>query len=769
VSYDRSIGWIGVYREVSMAASNLIGRTIGQYRVVEQLGMGGMATVYKAYHPAMDRYVALKIPPEYLARDPNFRARFIREARTLAHLEHPHILPVYDFGEEDGLPYFVMRYVDGGTLRELMTRGPLPLDQALRLVREVAEALGYAHTYVDPNSGRLEPIVHRDVKPANVLLDRNGTALLTDFGIAKILDENTELTGTGVALGTPQYMAPEQVQGKPVDARTDIYSLGVVLYEVATGRRPFAAETPLALAMMHVNEALPLPRQVNPAVPEAVERIILRAMAKNPDDRFQTADEFAAALGDRLNEAPKSFDLTSTIPVRMDPNDRQTPVAVEDRTVLQGTSVVSLPAEAPAPPSPAELPAGPPPIGPPTPAPLADSPAPARSGPAVSLPRPPVLLGIGGVVVVALVALVLLAPGLTGRANPGLTGSPTPTAVATSGAKAGVVTASAQPSPTSPPASPVASPTSSTTGANASPATWTERQALPRSAYALAAATGSDGRTYAIGGYRGAFLKSVDAYTPGTNRWTPVASMATARDGLAAVSGPDGRIYAIGGYNAGALNTVEAYTPSTNSWAAVASLPTARHLLAAVAGPDGRIYAIGGNNGTAAVNTVEAYTPSSNTWTTVASMPTARANLAAAVGADGRIYAIGGERPSAVKTVEAYTPSTNTWTTVATMPTARGGLATLTGADGRIYALGGTNGKYLTTVEAYTPSTNTWTTVASMPTARSALAAALGPDERIYAIGGRDTSGDLAIVEAYGPATNGSSSAAGSSPTPTPY
>ena len=162
--------------------ADLIGRTIGRYRIVEQLGLGGMATVYKAYHPSTDRYVAIKVPPEALARDPAFRERFIREARTAARLEHPHILPIYDFGEEDDLPYLVMRCVESGSFRELLVKGPLSLEQSIRLVGQTAQALAFAHRH---------GVTHRDVKPANVLVDEDGRALLTDFGIAKVLEDAT--------------------------------------------------------------------------------------------------------------------------------------------------------------------------------------------------------------------------------------------------------------------------------------------------------------------------------------------------------------------------------------------------------------------------------------------------------------------------------------------------------------------------------------------------------------------------------------------------
>jgi serine/threonine protein kinase len=280
------LGWIAP-REARIVMHDLIGQSVGRYRVLERLGMGGMATVFKAFDPMMDRYVAIKIPREDLTRDPTFRARFTQEARLDARLEHPHILPVHDFGDDAGRFYLVMRFVDGSTLRELIARRSVSLEDAVRLVAEVAEALAYAH-----RSG----VIHRDVKPANVLVDKDGAALLTDFGIAKLMEGTLHLTGTSEALGTPFYMSPEQIRGRTIDNRTDIYSLGVVLYEALTGRCPFVADTPLAVALMHISDPLPLPREIKPDLPEALELVVLKALAKDPAHRYQTADIFAAAL-----------------------------------------------------------------------------------------------------------------------------------------------------------------------------------------------------------------------------------------------------------------------------------------------------------------------------------------------------------------------------------------------------------------------------------------------------------------------------------------
>ena len=273
-----------------------IGKTIGTYQVVEQVGRGGMATVFKAYQPSMDRYVAIKILPSHFTEDESFVGRFVQEARTLARLEHPHILPVHDYGEQDGTTYLVMRYVEAGTLKDLVTRdGPMELKEVARVLGQVGSALDYGHS---------QDVIHRDIKPSNVLIDERGNTFLTDFGIAKLVAETAQFTASGAVIGTPAYMSPEQSMGQPVDYRCDIYSLGVVLYELVTGRVPYEAETPLAVLLKHVNDPLPLPRQIRPDLPEAVERVILKAMAKSPDDRFQSAqlmvDAVASAVSDAL-------------------------------------------------------------------------------------------------------------------------------------------------------------------------------------------------------------------------------------------------------------------------------------------------------------------------------------------------------------------------------------------------------------------------------------------------------------------------------------
>ncbi len=258
---------------------DLTGKQFGPYRILAPLGEGGMAAVYKAFQPGVDRFVALKVLPQHYAKDPQFVERFEREAKVLAKLQHPHILPVHDFGEADGgYTYIVMPFIESGDLASLMTQRQLSLVEIGRIIGQVGDALDYAHT---------QDIVHRDVKPSNILVDQRGNCLLSDFGLAKIVSGYAnKLTGSGFAVGTPTYMAPEQGLGQELDGRCDIYALGVILYELVTGRVPFNAETPMAVILKHVNDPLPPPRKFDPTLPEAVERVILKAMAKEPTDRY---------------------------------------------------------------------------------------------------------------------------------------------------------------------------------------------------------------------------------------------------------------------------------------------------------------------------------------------------------------------------------------------------------------------------------------------------------------------------------------------------
>ncbi len=274
---------------------DLVGQTLGQYRVDALIGLGGMARVYRAYQQALDRNVAIKAIPTRVDNvvDSDFVRQFNTEARLIARLAHPHIVPVHDFGETPSWAYIVMEYLAGGTVRDRFVQAetqhlPLNLTWVLNLLEQAAHALDFAHT---------NGVVHRDVKPANMLLRSEDQLLLSDFGIATILAASKAASRTQTPVGTPQYMAPEQ--GTPhgkIDGRTDIYALGIVLFQAVTGRLPFTGESPIAIIMKQIHEPLPRPSALAPGLPPSVEHIIQRAAAKDPAARYQRAAEMASEL-----------------------------------------------------------------------------------------------------------------------------------------------------------------------------------------------------------------------------------------------------------------------------------------------------------------------------------------------------------------------------------------------------------------------------------------------------------------------------------------
>lgn len=303
-----------------MSLDSKIGLQISKYKIVEHLGRGGMAEVYKAYHENLDRYVAIKLMHPFLASEEDFLSRFKREARAMAALNHPNIVDVFDFDAEGDVYYIVMEYISGGTLKdaqaELAESGTkMALSRAIQIVLEVADALAYAHS---------RGMIHRDIKPANIMLNDRNAAVLTDFGIAKILT-GPSYTATGAMIGTPAYMSPEQGIGHPGDERSDLYSLGVLFYQLATGKLPYDADTPLAVVLKHVNDPIPLPVQANPELPAAVSDVIYKSLAKDPDDRYPSVHDFAKELRQAVRNS--HIDLAAVPPSLL--RDKPTPLPVK--------------------------------------------------------------------------------------------------------------------------------------------------------------------------------------------------------------------------------------------------------------------------------------------------------------------------------------------------------------------------------------------------------------------------------------------------------
>ncbi|MBN1993559.1 MAG: protein kinase [Anaerolineae bacterium] len=268
--------------------SELVGKTIGGYKLVETMGAGGLAVVYKAYQPNLKRWVAVKVLHH---KDSETLIRFQREAQAIARLRHRNIVIVYEYGEQDSWPYIAMEYIEGGTLANRLQGQPLDWVKVTNLAIALAEALDYAHQ---------NGLVHRDVKPSNILMAQEDWPLLADFGLVKLPDAEFVLTGTGVSMGTPAYVAPEQARGVAVDSRSDMYSLGVVMFEMLTGRLPFDYPNPNKILLAHISEPVPSPRQFNPACPVGLQEVILTAMQKSPVKRYGDMQLMGHALKDVL-------------------------------------------------------------------------------------------------------------------------------------------------------------------------------------------------------------------------------------------------------------------------------------------------------------------------------------------------------------------------------------------------------------------------------------------------------------------------------------
>jgi serine/threonine protein kinase len=354
---------------------------IGRYEVIQELGQGGMAIVYLARDPYIKRQVAVKVLPKQFTFDPQFRARFQREAEVIATLEHPSIVPVYDFGEHEDQPFIVMRYMSGGTLADMLAKGPLPISEVSSLFQRIGSAVDYGHS---------QGVIHRDIKPGNILFDSQGGSFLSDFGIAKLAEGTSALTGTGI-IGTPAYMSPEQAQGeKNLDGRCDIYSLGVVLFQALSGELPYNADTPMGIAMAHIMAPVPSLLDRKPDLPRAFEGVIRKSLDKDPGKRFQTASGLAKAISER-DMAPADGTVLESFGsadgTRLEPMDG---------TRIESHSIPSTPAPLPSASAQAAVPSAMPPT------------------PAVKKSAFPKLIGLGGGILVLCLCVGLIGGFATG-------------------------------------------------------------------------------------------------------------------------------------------------------------------------------------------------------------------------------------------------------------------------------------------------------------------------------------------------------------------
>ncbi len=692
-----------------------IGTDFGNYRLEELLSRGGMGVVYLAADVRMGRTVALKLIAAEFAENDAFRARFLHESRVAGAINHPNVIPVYDAGEHDGLLYIAMRYVEGTDLRGLLdTEAPLELARTVSIVSQAAAALAATH---------LRDLIHRDVKPANILLvprtseDGVDHVYLSDFGLAKNLGSLSGPTRTGQFMGTVGYVAPEQIRGKGVERRTDVYALGCVLFECLTGMAPFPRQDDFATIMAHVNDAPPLVSQSRPDIPDAVETVVQRALAKAPEDRFADCDEMGVALRRSVGRSG-----TTPLPARQDERaaargsvwfdaDAEKAASASDEAAFGQTAAVGSTADTPV----ADRPGGE--TTPPEPS------APPRPGTPLSRRLRGVPLGaraLLGLVVVG--SLVALAAVLLGGGDDG------------DGGDAGTQVAAPGPPPPA---------TASGAG------TWRKVDGAP-TARQQVATTVLKGRIWVVGGLVGTDTATATArvasYDPAINSWITAPPLPRPLHHATAVAYRN-QLVVIGGWEPRGTNLLgvtsrEVLWLRNGKWV---RMPPLRHPRAAAVAAviDDQIVVTGGQAGGKLVKETEIL-PGGSRWRTGADLPTPREHLAA-VSDDRFLYAVGGRELSAdsnSRAVERYDVAENRWKKLASMPVASGSLGAAI-LKGRLIAVGGeTSTGVIGTVQSYDLSSGRWSQLAALPTPRHGLGvAAFGGT--LYALGGALGAGHL--------------------------
>ena len=660
------------------------GSLFAGYRIEGILDRGGMGVVYKATDVELDRTVALKIIAPEHTQNADAVTRFKSEARLAASLEHPNIVPIHRGGDFQGVLYLAMRFVPGTNLRHVIDQGQLSLDRVQRVVRSVASALDAAHE---------RGLVHRDVKPANILISGEGEReqiYLTDFGLTKKLGSPQSLTRTGAWVGTPDYVAPEQIQAGAVDGRTDIYSLGCVLYEMLTGSVAYPKDNDMAKLWAHVQDPPPSPSLKRPDLVPAFDEVVSRATAKDMGDRYATASELAAAV-DRATtqQSAKPDAVGATRATGAAPSGDGHDVFLAEPTA-GGASIPSSEPEA---------------TGPPPDAPSGTPAAPRRPAARSRM----LLAGAGLVLLLGVVAGVLLVGG--GGDDDGSSPSTAAAPVATK-------------LPADLAWRPIASPPF-------------RRQ--------YAAATAVAGKVMVVGGI-GVKESSTTTkvYDPGTDRWTTGPGLPVALHHAAAVTYKDEAVV-IGGFVPGDELTSgqsdRVYALRGDSWEKLPSLNHPRAAAAAAVVGD-KIVVVGGQADGKLVRETEVF--DGERWTDVADMPTPREHLGAA--SDGRyLYAAGGRELSADKNstaLERYDPANDSWTDLEGLPRAAGGVSAAY-AGGRVVVIGGEGTTSVSdAVQAYDVQHGRWSSLPALPTPRHGVAAA-AVGESVYAIGGATSVGHL--------------------------